>query len=59
MTVLPLPGLGRSWLLPLAVLPLGDHHAGISLGQTWEDVGMCSWPCYPPGSTCQRTGPLP
>lgn len=35
MTVLPLPGVGRSWVLPVA---LRDHHAGISLGQTWEDV---------------------
>lgn len=36
--VLPLPRLGRSQLLPLAVLLLGDHRAGISLGQTWEDM---------------------
>lgn len=36
--VLPLPRLGKSQLLPLAVLLLGDHRAGISLGQTWEDM---------------------
>lgn len=33
VAVLPLSGLGRSQLLLLAELPLGDHRAGTGLGQ--------------------------
>lgn len=68
MTVLPLSGLGRSQLLPLAELPHGDHRAGMSLGlpgKMWQsrniflgkiiphgDVFLALSPCASPQGLC-------
>lgn len=60
MTVLPLSGLGRSQLLPLAELPHGDHRAGMSLGppgKMWQSRNIFLGKIIPHGDVFLALSP--